>query len=49
MNSDEIVGPARPSDQAWFWTEEWERETQAEIYAGLGTVYNSTFDKERLQ
>lgn len=33
-----------PASQAWFWTEEWqagEREADAEIAAGLGTVYDS--------
>lgn len=33
-----------PASQAWFWTEEWqagEREADADIKAGRGTVYNS--------
>lgn len=33
-----------PADQAWAWTEEFqagERVADAEIAAGLGTVYNS--------
>jgi hypothetical protein len=33
-----------PSDQAWFWTKEWqegERIADEEAAAGLGTVYNS--------
>lgn len=32
-------------EQAWFWTPEWqagEREADAEIEAGLGTVYEDT-------
>ncbi len=31
-------------DQAWYWTEEWqagERETDAQIAAGEGTIYDS--------
>lgn len=33
-----------PSEQAWFWTEEWqagEREATAEIARGPGTVYGT--------
>lgn len=34
-----------PMDQAWFWTPEWqagEREADADIAAGRGTIYLST-------
>lgn len=37
-----ILRPLRDPDQAWFWTQSWqakEREVEAEIAAGLGTVY----------
>ena len=33
-----------PSDQAWFWTAEWqdgEREASAELAAGAGTFYEN--------
>jgi antitoxin MazE len=39
-----ILRPLRDPDQAWFWTEAWqakEREVDAEIAAGLGTLYES--------
>jgi antitoxin PrlF len=39
-----IRGPIDP-DQAWFWTPEWqagEREADAEIAKGSGTIFHST-------
>jgi hypothetical protein len=41
-----IRGPINP-EQAWFWTPEWqqgEREAEAQLAAGEGTVYESTDD-----